>query len=125
MASDDYSAVAGAVAAVVNASWATATATRKAVDWLPRRDVPVLREDGTFTDVWFRFFAEVSRRLGGIQGASITDISASVSNVQSELTSTTETAIAAAAATAANTNSIDVIREVAVNAGLPGSSNIP
>lgn len=125
MATDSYSASCGAVAAVVNASWATATVKRSYVDWIPRRDVAVLRPDGTYTDQWYRFHAEVARRLGGILGLSITDLTTNVSQVQAELSQTTSTALSAAQASAANSNSIDVIREVTINAGLPGSSNIP
>lgn len=63
--------------------------------------------------------------MGGIVGASIAELTESVSQVQTELSTTTSTALSAAQAAAANSNSIEVIREVAVNAGLPGSSNIP
>lgn len=125
MATDSYSASCGAVAAVVNASWATATVKRSSVDWIPRRDVAVLRPDGTYTDQWYRFHAEIARRMGGILGMSITDLTTSVSQVQSELSQTTSTALSAAQTAVANSNSIDVIREVAINAGLPGGSNIP
>lgn len=125
MASDNYSALGGAIAAVVNADWARATRPRSAVDWIPRRDVPVLRADRTFTDQWYRFFSELARRVGGVQGASITDVAQNVAQVQAEVLQVSSVAITASQSASAAENSISVIREVAINANLPGAGNIP
>lgn len=125
MASDSYIARGGAVASVSAADWARAPAQRVKVNWLPRAAEPVVAADGTLTGPWRRFFEEITRRLDGIQGRSVAELGDSVDLVQSGVLEAQTAATSAQAATLAQAASIDAIREVAVNAGLPGAGNIP
>jgi hypothetical protein len=74
---------------------------------------------------WYRFFRQLAEKVGGIAGPSVTDVAASVSLAQNQILEATSAAQNAATQVAANTASIDAIREVTVNAGLPGSGQIP
>jgi hypothetical protein len=125
MASDTYSAKGGAVAAVVNASWAQARSAPSVLDWLPRPETPLYPGGPIMNVVWYRFFRTLAEKVGGIKGLSSTELQASIAAVQDQTLQAASSAQAAASLAAANTASIDVIREVAQNAGLPGSGQIP
>lgn len=125
MASDTYSAGGGPIAAVVNAAWATAPKKPSALDWLPDPSTPIYPGGPPFNVRWWRFFRELASKAGGLSGLSITDVASSVTLVQDQVLQATTAATNAATQVAANTASIDAIREVAVNAGLPGSGQIP
>lgn len=114
------------VGQATSATWAgRSSENRSTVYWLPRQDQPVVRADGTFTMEWWRFFAEVSRRLAGVKGPSITDIQQVTTAVQASVLEASTAAVAAQAAAAAAEARIDVVREVAINNGLAGAGNIP
>lgn len=125
MATDTYQAVGGGIAAAVNAPWATQSQSRRATDWVPNRNTPVVRADGTLTDQWYRFASELARRAGGPQGKSIPEIDASISATQAQATAALTAAESAAQLAQSADIAIDVIREVAINAGLSGAGEIP
>jgi len=126
MATTTASAGLSLVGQATSARWAGNPSTnRSTVYWLPRQDQPVIRPDGTFTMEWWRFFAEVSRRLAGVKGPSLSDIQTTATALQDSLLEVTATAVAAHAAAEAAESRIDVVREVAINNGLAGAGNIP
>ncbi len=126
MATTTASAGLSIVGQATSARWSgNASSARSTVYWLPLQSVPVVRPDGTFTMEWWRFFAEVSRRLAGVKGPSITDIQTTTTALQESVLEATATAVAAHAAAEAAEARIDVVREVAINNGLSGAGNIP
>lgn len=124
MATDTYSAGGGPIAAVVNAAWATAARVPSAVDWLPQPSTPLYPGGPVMNVVWYRFFRTLAERVA-INGPSVSQISTSIDAVQGQILLATTAAQNASTQVAANTASIDAIREVAQNAGLPGSGQIP
>lgn len=124
MATDTYSAGGGPIAAVVNAAWATAARTPSAVDWLPQAGTPLYPGGPTMNVVWYRFFRTLAERVS-INGPSVAQITGSIEAVQDQVLQATAASTNAASQVAANKASIDAIREVAVNAGLPGAGQIP
>jgi hypothetical protein len=126
MATTTASAGLSLVGQSTSARWAgRATYDRSTIYWLPRQDVPVLRPDGTFTLEWWRFFAEVSRRLAGVKGPSLTDIQATTGALQSGVLDAQGVATSALGSAEAAQYRIDIIRAVALNNGLIGADNIP
>jgi hypothetical protein len=126
MATTSASAGLSLVGQATSARWAgRATTDRSTIYWLPRQDVPVLRPDGTFNLEWWRFFAEVSRRLAGVKGPSLTDIQSTTDALQQSVIDAQNTAIAAHAAAESAEYRIDIVRDVAIRNGLSGAGNIP
>lgn len=124
MASDTYSAGGGPIAAVVNAAWATAARVPSAVDWLPQANTPLYPGGPVLNVVWYRFFRTLAERVA-INGPSTAQITSSISAVQGQVLDASSSALSASSQAAANTASIDAIREVTINAGLPGAGQIP
>jgi len=124
MATDNYKAVGGGVAAVVNANWARRTAPRKAVDWGWQAQ-DEWTSGQRLTPKALRLLQEIMRRLGEIQGMTVPQLVESVGNVQAEVSQAQTAAAQASSKADAADARIDVVREVAVGAGLPGAGSIP
>lgn len=75
---------------------------------------------------WYRFFLTVAEiKLGGIAGATIPDVATTVTQTQEQAaTASTQTA-QLAQVTEANAQATAALREVAINNGLSGSTQIP
>lgn len=125
MASDNYTAGAGAVCAATTADWARSPAARRGVDWLPDARTPVYVGGPQMNPLWWRFFREISARLDGISGKSLGEVNTAVSLVQTAVSEAQSAANSAQSTAAAASTAIDVIREVALNNGLDGADQIP
>ena len=44
---------------------------------LPRAGIPLIGPDGRVTSEWFRFFHDITQRVGGVAGASADDLALS------------------------------------------------
>ena len=75
-------------------------------------------------DYW-RFLQEISTRLDGIRGMSISEVNATVAATQSVVLEAQTAALQAQATANAVSTSVDVIREVAITNGLSGADQIP
>lgn len=93
--------------------------------WLPPPNTPLFNGGPAISPDYWRFFDTLARRLDGIRGMSIAEVNATVSATQAALLEATTAALQAQATANAATTSIDVIREVAINSGLPGAGQIP
>lgn len=125
MASDTYAARGGCVAAAASPAWGRSKAKRGLVAWLPPPNTPLYKGGPPLSPDYWRLFDEICRRLDGIGGMSITDVNATVSATQATLLEAQTAALQAQATANAAATSIDVIREVAINGGLPGAGQIP
>lgn len=125
MASDTCAAAAGLAAAAASANWASARELKKLIPWLPLPGTPLFVGGPPISREYRKFFEEIAIRLGGIEGASITDIETSVSLVQTAVVQAQEAAISAQVASAQNAAAIDVVRDVAIGNGLTGAEQIP
>lgn len=117
----------GFLVAGTSPPWAgRATANRQRVPWLPSAGVPVALADGRMNPVWYRALQEVfENRLGGINGATVSEVVTSVTQTQAEVIATSTYAAQVSAyaqgvgATAAAT------AQVAQNNSLSGATAIP
>lgn len=126
MASTTASGGFSLVSSAVPVRWAgRSEGRRETVFWLPRQDQPIVGTDGRVNMDWWRFFAEVSRRLAGVQGPTLTEVSATASGVQQAVIDAQAIAEAALVVANATSTRVDAVKEVAVNAGLAGAGNIP
>lgn len=73
---------------------------------------------------YYRFLRIMAAKMS-INGPSIAEITGSIEAVQGQVLDASTAALQASNQVAANTASIDAIREVTQNAGLPGSGQIP
>lgn len=116
----------GVGAAFGNVPWNTSSARREKVPWLPPAHVPVVQQNGLMNPAWYRALHEVfENRLGGVQGATVTQVQTTVTQTQSQVVATT----AAVTDLGAYTRSIDAtataLRQVAVDNALSGASTVP
>jgi hypothetical protein len=93
--------------------------------WIPQAGVPVLQANGTMNPTWYRFFQTVSDRLGGYNGPKVTDVATAVSTTQEVVSTTTAQVQAVTQQAQANASALQAVKQVAQDAALPGSSQIP
>ncbi len=98
--------------------------------WLPGARVPfAYTEKGEaliFEPSWYRFWEEIAtRRLGGINGPTITTIETQIVQAQDAVTSTEQSVAITQQVIVQNAQSMLTQREVSINAGLPGAALIP
>jgi hypothetical protein len=103
-------------------------------NWLPPVREPIgyftdangQKQDIFISDQWYRFFDELAqRRLGGVNGAAITDVQANVETVQASVTDTASLVTDVAQQTQASQIALLSTKAVLIHAGVQGASSIP
>jgi hypothetical protein len=94
--------------------------------WLPPQRVPVVAANGLMSVPWYRFFQYVAeKRLGGASAPSLPDVSANVVAAKQEAVAANAATATVAAQVKTNAESLEVVRQVAVNNNLSGAAQIP
>lgn len=116
----------GIASAAAPAAWAGKEASRKFVDWLPPISVPVIDlKTGRMTAPWYRYEQELSRRLGGIEGQSITQVQQTVTATQAQVQTTTQYATQVSDYAQGIAATAQATAEVTQSSGLSGAGSIP
>jgi hypothetical protein len=94
--------------------------------WLPHRSVPVVQQDGTMTDAWYRFFDFLANvKIGGPAASTLPDVASAVVTVQEQAATVAQSAAGLEQQVAQNAESLGATVEVAKNNSLTGASSIP
>lgn len=97
--------------------------------WLPPPRHPwgyVVGDKVMVDPIWYRFFQYVAEvRLGGIGGANVGDVVATVEAVQAESVAQAATVASVSTQTQANAEALEATVQVSVNNGLAGALQIP
>jgi membrane carboxypeptidase/penicillin-binding protein len=109
-----------------SAAWSGSDEPRNVSDWLPPMSQPVLDpRTNRFTRPWWNYFRVLGERLGGVQGASITQIESSIVETQQQVVANTayvDSSVAYAQSVAATA---EATAQVTQNNGLSGAESIP
>ena len=116
----------GTASAASRVAWAGSREKRESADWMPRADeVWIDLKTGRPTRRLFQFVAEMERRMGGINGASIPQVQQDVTNTQSAVVSTTNFAAQVSQYAQGVAATVQATAQVAVDGGLAGAETIP
>lgn len=106
-------------------TWNGSSSARTRVDWIPGAHVPVLDASGRMSPPWYRFMQEMANnRLGGLGGKTVPEIEATTTKVQKQVISAQTIAIQANNNVAKVADTVNTVRDVAVQNNLPGSTQI-
>lgn len=120
----------GVGAAFGNVPWNTSSARREKNNWLPRADhaigtCPKCKTRIPPDPTWYRYFSELSERMGGIQGQTIPQVVTTVTQTQSQVVATTAAVTDLGAYTRSIGATATALRQVAVDNALSGASTVP
>lgn len=110
--------------------WNTSTATREKNNWLPRADhaigtCPSCKTRIPPDPVWYRYFSELSERMGGIQGQTIPQVVTTVTQTQAQTLAVSSgyTEVVSYARSIAAT--AEALKQVVVDNALAGAETVP
>lgn len=128
MTTENVTFVAGPAFSVGSVSWSGSSAVDSIKAWLPNANEPLVHQVGSMWLInprWYRFMDEITKRLGGINGDTITQVSTSVQQTQDSLVRAATAINTAAQTVNAAADSVNTIKQVLVNNGTSGSTSIP
>lgn len=120
----------GAGVAAGATNWSVSGETRAKNNWLPRADhaigtCPKCRTPIPADPVYYRWFSEVSARLGGINGQTIPQVVTTVQQTQAVVVDTTATLTETIAYARSIDATASALAQVATDNGLSGSGTVP
>lgn len=116
----------GVAVAAAPTAWAGNEASRSVTDWLPPMETPLLDpRTGRIHPAWYRYLRVLGERIGGIQGATIPQVQASVAATQVQVAANTAYVDQSVAYTASVAASAAATAQVAQENGLSGAGSIP
>lgn len=120
----------GTGAAFGNVPWNTSTALREANNWLPRADhsigtCPKCKTRIPPDPLWYRYFKELSERMGGIQGQTIPQVATAVGQTQLQVVATTSAITDLTAYARSIDETASALAQVAVDNALTGAETVP
>lgn len=116
----------GLASAASSVAWAGGGGLRKVVDWIPQITEDFLdKRTGKISARWYNYLRLLGERVGGPQGASIPQVVATQTQVQTQVADTLNYAVQVSDYATQVAATATATAEVAANNSLSGSGSIP